>query len=310
MERSAARRDWSRPRACACTPSTGTPATNKTPDLLLKVAGAIGTGVGVVGFVTLVGGAIEWVRFREAGLPAIQAVSAVPKAELIATGAAAIVPVIAVTIPLILVLLLLDRPLKWLNKRGPGAGGVLRVLVLSIPAALAAYFLAEKLSAYVYIAAFFLAATLAGFSDWVRAERARAAGTSAFGWYAAMVLISAGVFASIVGFVDTLDRPKVQSAAVLRKGEDRATPGLYVAETADRIYLGEAVVESEDPVKGKAPNGRILVIPRDVVAGFGVGTYAPLKAALKSARALGKELDSRLPPLPEDARDAGSGSGD
>lgn len=125
--------------------------------------------------------------------------------------------------------------------------------MLSIPAALAAYFLAEKLSAYVYIAAFFVAAALAGFSDWVRAERARAAGTSAFGWYAAMVLISAGVFATIVGFVDTLDRPKVQSAAVLRKGEDRAIPGLYVAETADRIYLGEAVVEEQDRLRAKCP---------------------------------------------------------
>lgn len=182
--------------------------------------------------------------------------------------------------------------------------------MLSIPAALAAYFLAEKLSAYVYIAAFFVAAALAGFSDWVRAERARAAGTSAFGWYAAMVLISAGVFATIVGFVDTLDRPKVQSAAVLRKGEDRAIPGLYVAETADRISLGEAVVEEQDRLRGKVPNGRILVIPRDVVVGFGVGTPARLEAALESAKTLSEELQSRLPPLPEEAKTASSASGD
>lgn len=57
------------------------------PSLLTALVGA----VGVVGFVAVVGGAITWNRFNSVELPADQAVAALPKAELVAIGVAALV---------------------------------------------------------------------------------------------------------------------------------------------------------------------------------------------------------------------------
>jgi hypothetical protein len=62
--------------------------------LLLPVLTAIGTGIGAIGFVIFFGGFILWSRFAAAGLPAEEAVSHVPRGDLVATGASFIVPAI------------------------------------------------------------------------------------------------------------------------------------------------------------------------------------------------------------------------
>jgi hypothetical protein len=62
--------------------------------LVLKILGAIGTGVGVLGFVTFFGGAIIWLRADNSNLPANDAVSAVPNGVLVTTGASFLVPAV------------------------------------------------------------------------------------------------------------------------------------------------------------------------------------------------------------------------
>jgi hypothetical protein len=59
---------------------------------LLPVLTAIGTGIGVLGFVMFFGGFILWSRFKGTGLPANEAVAKVPRSELVATGASFLVP--------------------------------------------------------------------------------------------------------------------------------------------------------------------------------------------------------------------------
>lgn len=56
-------------------------------DLTLSALPAIGGTIGFVGFVALLGGAIQWVRFNSVQLPASQAVDAMPQSELVAIGA-------------------------------------------------------------------------------------------------------------------------------------------------------------------------------------------------------------------------------
>jgi len=63
-------------------------------DLLIPVLTAIGTGIGVIGFVMFFGGFILWTRFDAAGLPANEAVAQVPRADLVATGASFLVPAV------------------------------------------------------------------------------------------------------------------------------------------------------------------------------------------------------------------------
>jgi hypothetical protein len=61
---------------------------------VLAVLGAIATGVGVIGFVTVVGGAVLWIRFNAVAIPADKAVAAIPSGELVAVGLATLLPYI------------------------------------------------------------------------------------------------------------------------------------------------------------------------------------------------------------------------
>jgi hypothetical protein len=70
---------------------------------------AIAGAVGVLGFVTLVGGGIVWVRFWSAGLPADQAVRAMPRQELITIGAVSLVAFAVAGVLVTLLLYVLDH---------------------------------------------------------------------------------------------------------------------------------------------------------------------------------------------------------
>jgi hypothetical protein len=67
-------------------------------DLVLKVLGAIGTGIGILGFVALFGGAILWLRADQASLPANDAVSAIPNSVLVTTGASFLIPAVLIAL--------------------------------------------------------------------------------------------------------------------------------------------------------------------------------------------------------------------
>ncbi|MGZ6272348.1 MAG: hypothetical protein ACXWPJ_09820, partial [Candidatus Limnocylindrales bacterium] len=60
----------------------------------MVVAAAIASGVGVVGFVTVVGGILLWIRYNAVGIPADKAVASIPSPELVTTGLATLIPFI------------------------------------------------------------------------------------------------------------------------------------------------------------------------------------------------------------------------
>jgi hypothetical protein len=63
------------------------PFQRRLVDLFFQVLPAIGSALGFVGFVAVLGGAIDWVRFSAADLPSDQAVGAIPQSDLVAVGA-------------------------------------------------------------------------------------------------------------------------------------------------------------------------------------------------------------------------------
>lgn len=68
--------------------ATGGSTDGATPArVALQVAVAIGSGIGVLGFVIFFGGAIIFVRLEAVGLPAVEGVARVPREVLLATGA-------------------------------------------------------------------------------------------------------------------------------------------------------------------------------------------------------------------------------
>jgi hypothetical protein len=62
-------------------------AESKLTDIFVKVLGAVATGIGVTGAVVVVGASIFWARFDAIGIPAIQAVTDIPRTELLVQGA-------------------------------------------------------------------------------------------------------------------------------------------------------------------------------------------------------------------------------
>jgi len=75
----------------AVPPPVSKPESSPT-DVVFRVLGAIGTGIGILGFVTFFGGAILWVRADKAELPATEAVAVIPRSVLISTGAQFLFP--------------------------------------------------------------------------------------------------------------------------------------------------------------------------------------------------------------------------
>jgi hypothetical protein len=60
---------------------------DRLTDLAFQTLPAIGSAIGFVGFVAIVGSAIAWAQFRAVGLPADQAVRVMARQDLVATGA-------------------------------------------------------------------------------------------------------------------------------------------------------------------------------------------------------------------------------
>jgi uncharacterized membrane protein len=91
-------------------------------DLVMKILGAVGTGIGILGFVTFFGGAIFWIRAEKAHLPANDVVSAIPNSVLVTTGASFLVPAVLIaTLALVVIFLVhlrYDLPRKIRARSG------------------------------------------------------------------------------------------------------------------------------------------------------------------------------------------------
>jgi hypothetical protein len=91
-------------------------------DLGFSALPAIGGAVGFLGFVAVIGGAIQWVRFSAAQLPAAQAIHAMPRGELVAIGAQYLILFTLLGLVAALVVYVVDP-------RGEGTPGTVRALV-------------------------------------------------------------------------------------------------------------------------------------------------------------------------------------
>ena len=72
--------------------ATDTGAPRSGWDKVAPILGAIGTGIGVIGFVTFIGGVTVYARLRAAGFPAAPALGIFPSQDLVVIGAQTLVP--------------------------------------------------------------------------------------------------------------------------------------------------------------------------------------------------------------------------
>lgn len=252
----------------------------------LSVLGAIGTGIGVLGFLTFVGGATWVARFRGVELSGTYAISAMPRSELIATGADQLFsPAIAALLAAALVLGLLALA-RWRRLDVSEWTGVVVAFVAIGAVVLAWYFQHEVGPPFGYdtwvpflgvVASFALGAGLVV----VLARRAYVPGEPTSPSRAiALAAAVAGtllVYGALETYALNMVRPHIRPAAVVAP-DGTGWAGYYVGQDADTVYLGITAPRLAHTT-GQRSAARIVQIPLTDGSRIAVGsTLAPFKA--------------------------------
>ena len=70
---------------------------------IAPILAVIGTGIGVLGFVTFVGGAVVWARLNAAGIPSAPALGIFPNQDLLVIGTETLVPQVLIALGIVAV---------------------------------------------------------------------------------------------------------------------------------------------------------------------------------------------------------------
>jgi hypothetical protein len=280
--------------------------------LVLTVIAAAGAGIGSLGFVTAVGALVTLARLYGAGLPTEVSVSLQSRGLLLTVGGEVLA--VAMLVALALVAAVHWSPVfdmriapKWLRRRvnandlpwswlltdAEGIrlrwrcfGGVLVIATLVDYYAWAGHELnsgrQQLLLAGVAVVALAgsAAATKFAMSARSRSSIDKPGGEAArlLGLFGVVALL--GAVAAAAGNVAD---PRVRPAAVLLLDHPpRVLCGIYVGQTSDRLYIGEAVQadSKHDRDSGKHDQGQLIEINRKHVGGLVIGTAQSLHDAL------------------------------
>jgi hypothetical protein len=261
--------------------TTATAAPRSGWDKVAPILGAIGTGVGVIGFVTFIGGVTVYARLRASGFPAAPALGIFPSQDLIVIGAQTLVPEVLWALAAVIVLGLLYAAIRGSQHitveeqaallAGYGKHDPRRLLVrgrkrLSDEEAA---LLTGHATAFVVIGMFcFAALALFGsilpfFDELDGTHQLFALGligvaaflaaavvsvTRRFVYLATTTFVLVGVILSFTAYWREGNANAVRGAAIVRD-EKKPVAGLFVAEGAGRVYLARVTLVDESACK-------------------------------------------------------------
>jgi hypothetical protein len=310
-------------------PQTGTEETKEAKardqrvvirDWGLKTAGAIIGGLGTAGALVVIGSAVLWVRFEEAGLPPVQAVSVQPRQEALVQGAEVAIAAVLAAIGLVAFLYMLDRRLpgrdsaaqqektqagelgneekagERTNERKQGECTKeessshdrpieLRTkigLCIGLPAGAILYLvLAPDISPLAIVGLLILAGLLTGACFWVGISDEKS-----FWALAAAVFVSAIVFSGAAGYLIVKEQKSVQAVAILRDKEDAGVTGFYVATSDKKVYFANSIGNDGDEPRQKP----IQEVPIGEETTYAIGPLESPERAAKRARSMLRRL--------------------
>jgi hypothetical protein len=194
---------------------------------IVKVAGAAATGITATGFIAVVGAAVFWIRLNELHLPVTQALSVMPKSELLVQGAQESIVFVAIALVAVLIVYFTDE-------KGEVTGSTLLVLAFLMGGAIL-YLFSTSLDTWVGVALAVLAIVLALGCGRI----GRTTGTS-FWPLALAVFVAALTYSAAVGILVVKHQRFAQAIAILRGSDDTGLTGVYVTATDDKIYYGQS----------------------------------------------------------------------
>jgi hypothetical protein len=249
----------------------------------LKTAAAIIGGLGTAGAMAVIGSAVLWARFREAGLPAIQAVSVQPKQEALVQGAEVTISFLLVAVAAVVVMYITDSEEAEVENGKPHkikrrTMGVLGGLLL---AAIAYLTFGTDLGAGAVAILSAGAVVLAAGCFWIGHSDRRN-----FWAFAAAVFVATIVFAGAAGYAVVREEKFVQAVAILRDRDDAGLTGFYVAAAAKKIYFANSI-----GVDGIAPERKPMQeVALDDAVTYSVGPLESVADATLRAQAMLKRL--------------------
>ncbi len=210
---------------------------------LPTLVGAIASGLGVLGFVTLAGGVVLWSRFNEMGVPADHAVGLVPKSELISTGADFLVPAFLISTAAVLIVVLLRVTIDFFREWEPLRWGVTPTVIgLAELAVLISLTQTLPAQAIVLLVGVIAVGALA-ISSGARLNVAV---------FALAIFAAVGSFAIARTYELTSHDLKVLPMAYSRSQPGEATRveiGYFIAETSDRIIFASVPKDVQNELR-------------------------------------------------------------
>ena len=256
--------------------AAGTAAPKSGWDRVAPVLAAIGTGVGVIGFVTFIGGVTVYARLRAAGFPAAPALGIFPSQDLIVIGAQTLVPEVIWALCAVIVLGLfyaLFRRSEHISDEeaavlaGDGKNRATKALLkgrkrlgdeeAALRAGHATAFVIGGMFCFVGLA--LVGATIPFFDEldaehlWLAGFLAVVAGglaasvvsvTRRFVYLATTTFVLVGVFLSFTAYWRESNETGVRGAAIIRDNKKRVA-GLFVAEGSGRVYVARVSLVDE-----------------------------------------------------------------
>ena len=271
----------------------GTEEKNGNGPNVVTVLAAVATAIGTLGWVAFIGGAILWISFSQANLPAAEAIARVPTPVMVATGAEFVVWAVLAALVTVVVLYVFDEPLQGLiTASEPGVSEpVLRGLlpaVLVAGTAIGFAFLIDLGNGHVPWPWGVLAVCAAGAgAGLVGALLFRNTGAR-FAVIGLFALVAVPLVMAIATYYRAQAAPRVEPVALLR-GDGTPFVGFFISETSDRVYVGTFDEQTPDPcdllhrgcrspIRQVTVPARLLSLPKNDVVNLTVGPRTPLYA--------------------------------
>jgi hypothetical protein len=276
-------------------------------DVSSKALAVLGTGVGVLGFTTLVGGAIFYAQMSAVGLPSDQIVSALPRSTLLVVGARFIIPLLA---GLWLVLVVLGFGESWALSAADSKRPAIRRWGKRRPLKWARFFRFVGIALLLVIGAWFIIADLGRTSSsvfiWLLLFVLLAVSTIAvwavgivgmprFLVFATAASVAAAVFATALGTTLASVAPAVRAVAIART-DGTSVAGVYAAATSNDVLVGEICAQHQGSTRGNKLSGALIVVPRSDIKRMVVTTNGSLLDALNREPTLVEAVSGGNPP--------------
>jgi hypothetical protein len=270
-------------------------------DRLAPILAAVATGIGVIGFVTFVGGVIVWAKLTANGFAAAPALGIFPSQDLLVIGAQTLVRQVIWALVAVAALVVIYVVLRHFWGRVSeeeatvlaghasllAAGGMFLFVLLALAIALIPF--DDEMRHGDAVVAWFVVAGAALLAAAIGSVTHRVL----YLMTATFVLV--GTFLGLVAYWRARNDTNVRAAALVRENK-KAMAGIFVAEGANRVYLARVSLKPDGSIDDA--RSRLVGVSKSQVTDMAVSEAKPMATALMQARHLARELCHLEPQLP------------